>query len=105
MMKFLHTSDWHLGRSLHEKKRYDEFDQFLAWLLQFMTTERVDALLVAGDVFDTTTPSNKAQEQYYDFLSQIPTTGCKHVVIIGGTMILQAFWKPRRIYLGACIFM
>lgn len=83
-MKILHTSDWHLGRSLYDKRRYNEFEAFLKWLIQFITDEKIDVLLVAGDVFDTTTPSNRAQELYYHFLGQITKTACRHVVIIGG---------------------
>lgn len=83
-MKLLHTSDWHLGRSLYGRKRYDEFESFLNWLLKFITAEKIDILLVAGDVFDTTTPGNRAQELYYEFLSDISKTCCRHVVIIGG---------------------
>jgi len=83
-MKILHTSDWHLGRSLYNKKRYDEFKAFLEWLIEFINREKIDLLLVAGDIFDTTTPSNRAQELYYQFLGKIPKTCCRHVVIIGG---------------------
>ena len=56
-MRFLHTSDWHLGRSLYGRKRYNEFSAFLDWLIQTIEEEKVDALLLAGDVFDTSTPS------------------------------------------------
>lgn len=83
-MKLLHTSDWHLGRSLYDRKRYNEFEAFLYWLLEFITDEKIDILLVAGDVFDTTTPGNRAQELYYQFLSNVSKTCCRHVVIIGG---------------------
>jgi exonuclease SbcD len=83
-MKLLHTSDWHLGRSLYDKKRYEEFDAFLNWLTGFMAKEKIDILLVSGDIFDSTAPSNRAQQIYYRFLAQIPETGCRHVVIIGG---------------------
>ncbi len=83
-MKILHTSDWHLGRSLYGKNRYDEFSIFLEWLAQTIKEKGVDALLVAGDVFDTCTPSNRAQELYYRFLCQVSTSCCRHVVIIAG---------------------
>ena len=63
-MKILHTSDWHLGRSLYGRKRYEEFAVFLDWLVQTIEDEKVDALLVAGDVFDMSTPSNRAQALY-----------------------------------------
>ena len=83
-MKFLHTSDWHLGRSLYGRKRYDEFDVFLDWLAQTIVDEEVDALLVAGDVFDTSTPSNQAQALYYRFLCRVSASCCRHVVVIAG---------------------
>ena len=83
-MKILHTSDWHLGRSLYGRKRYDEFSEFLDWLAQTIEDERVDTLLVAGDVFDTSTPSNRAQELYYRFLCRVSTSCCRHAVVIGG---------------------
>ena len=58
-MKILHTSDWHLGRSLYGRKRYEEFSGFLDWLVLTIENQKVDVLLVAGDVFDTSTPSNR----------------------------------------------
>ena len=61
-MKILHTSDWHLGRSLYGRKRYDEFLEFLDWLGKTIEEEGIDVLLVAGDIFDTSTPSNRAQK-------------------------------------------
>jgi DNA repair protein SbcD/Mre11 len=83
-MKLLHTSDWHLGRSLYDRKRYDEFEAFLNWLAEFITGEKIDLLLVSGDVFDSSAPGNRAQELYYSFLWQISRTCCRHVVITGG---------------------
>ena len=83
-MKILHTSDWHLGRSLYGRKRYEEFSAFLDWLVQTIENEKIDALLVAGDVFDTSTPSNRAQELYYRFLCRVAASCCRHVVVIAG---------------------
>jgi DNA repair protein SbcD/Mre11 len=83
-MKILHTSDWHLGRSLYGRKRYEEFSSFLDWLAQTIEDEGIDALLVAGDIFDNSTPSNRAQELYYRFLCRVSTSCCRHVVVIAG---------------------
>ncbi len=83
-MKILHTSDWHLGRSLYGRKRYDEFSAFLDWLSNTIQEESVDALLVAGDLFDTSTPSNKAQKLYYRFLCRVSASCCRHIVVIAG---------------------
>ncbi len=84
-MKVLHTADWHLGqRFLTGQERLVEQRAFLAWLLTAVQTQAVDALVVAGDVFDTTSPSYAAQELYYTFLVQLQATGCRHVVVVGG---------------------
>lgn len=83
-MRILHTSDWHLGRSLNDRKRYDEFYQFLNWLAALIELEHIDILLVAGDIFDSAMPSNRAQELYYQFLNKTINSCCRHVVIIGG---------------------
>ncbi|MCF7918986.1 MAG: exonuclease SbcCD subunit D C-terminal domain-containing protein [Candidatus Cloacimonetes bacterium] len=83
-MKVLHTSDWHLGRALYGRKRYEEFELFLSWLAETIRRESVDILLLSGDVFDSSLPSNRAQELYYRFLSTATSTGCRHIVIIAG---------------------
>ncbi len=83
-MKILHTSDWHIGRTLYDRKRYDEFEKFFIWLLNTLESENIDVLLIAGDIFDNGTPSNKAQELYYKFLCNVNKTKCQHIVIIGG---------------------
>lgn len=83
-MRLLHTSDWHLGKRLFDKERYDVFENFLTWLLGTIRKERVDTLIVAGDIFDTAVPTNKSLRLYYDFLSQLTGSGCRHVVIVSG---------------------
>ncbi len=83
-MKILHTSDWHIGRTLYGKKRYEEFEDFLTWLAETIQQNEIDALLVAGDVFDTSAPSNRAQELYYRFLYRVAASSCRHVVVVAG---------------------
>jgi exonuclease SbcD len=83
-MRILHTSDWHIGRTLYGKKRYEEFEAFLNWLADVIQQNKIDVLLVAGDVFDTSTPSNRAQELYYRFLCRVVASSCRHVVIVAG---------------------
>lgn len=83
-MKILHTSDWHLGRTLYGRKRTEEYGRFLTWLAETIEREEIDLLCVAGDVFDTTTPSNRSQNLYFNFLQQVVTAGCREVVIIAG---------------------
>lgn len=83
-MKILHTSDWHLGHLLYQQKRDEEHRAFLDWLLDLIGSERVDLLLVAGDVFDTGCPSNYALEMYFSFLARCGSLGCRQVVVVGG---------------------
>lgn len=84
-MRILHTSDWHLGRSLLGKRRYPEFSQLLDWMLQCIDDQTIEVLIIAGDIFDTTTPSVTAQDQYYNFLAKAATkASCQHIVVIGG---------------------
>ncbi|MBD3726391.1 MAG: exonuclease subunit SbcD, partial [Moraxella osloensis] len=101
MLTLLHTSDWHLGRRLYGKPRYDEFKQFLDWQLQTLREQKVDVLLIAGDIFDTTAPSNQAQNLYYDFLSQVCHTECRHVVIVAGNHDSASFLEAPKQLLKA----
>ncbi|MGI8760575.1 MAG: exonuclease SbcCD subunit D [Jatrophihabitantaceae bacterium] len=59
-MKFLHTSDWHLGRSLHGEPLLAHQRAFLAWLVELAAERAVDAVLVAGDIYDRAVPSTDA---------------------------------------------
>jgi exonuclease SbcD len=83
-LKLLHTSDWHIGRTLYGRKRYEEFEAFLTWLAETIRQNEIDVLLVAGDVFDTSAPSNRAQELYYRFLCRVAASSCRHVVVVAG---------------------
>ncbi|MEI8083527.1 MAG: exonuclease SbcCD subunit D C-terminal domain-containing protein [Actinomycetes bacterium] len=95
-MKILHTSDVHLGRVLYGRKRYAEFEQFLDWLAATIESAGVDALLLAGDVFDTATPSNRAQELYFGFLGRVARSSCRHVVVIAGNHDSPSFLRASR---------
>jgi exonuclease SbcD len=83
-MRIIHTSDWHLGRRLYGQARYQEFANFLDWLSDYISHNTIDALLIAGDVFDSNSPSNRAQNLYYDFLNKVAHSPCRHIVIISG---------------------
>lgn len=67
-LRLLHTSDWHLGHTLSDWSREQEHASFLAWLLDTIESEQVDALLIAGDVFETSNPPATALEQWFQFL-------------------------------------
>ncbi|WP_400191734.1 exonuclease subunit SbcD [Hymenobacter sp. B81] len=84
-MKVLHTADWHLGqRFISGHERTEEHRRFLDWLGATVQARGVEVLVVAGDVFDTGSPSSAALELYYSFLVQLRQTSCREVVIVGG---------------------
>lgn len=68
-MKILHTADWHIGQTFHDFERTYEHQQFLDWLIQSLQDQRIDVLLISGDVFDTSNPSAAATKMFYSFLS------------------------------------
>jgi exonuclease SbcD len=68
-LKLCHTSDWHLGHTLHGHGREHEHARFLAFLLETLASEEADALIVAGDVFDSANPPASAQAMLYRFLA------------------------------------
>ncbi|WP_207936297.1 exonuclease SbcCD subunit D C-terminal domain-containing protein [Pseudomonas sp. 51_B] len=84
-MRLFHTSDWHLGQSLHGQERDFEHACFLDWLLGQLHLRQPDALLIAGDIFDTVNPPVKAQERLYDFIVQAHEQQPKlQIVMIAG---------------------
>lgn len=83
-MRILHTSDWHLGHKLFGRHRDSEFASFLDWLSDLISKQRIDVLIVAGDLFDSQAPSNRNQALYYSFLSSVSHSCCKHIVITAG---------------------
>ena len=82
-MKILHTSDWHLGQNFYNKSRKNEHERFLQWLLEQVTEHNIDAIIVAGDIFDTSTPPSYAREMYNKFVVDSNKIGCQ-LVLLGG---------------------
>ncbi|MGV8899195.1 MAG: exonuclease SbcCD subunit D C-terminal domain-containing protein [Burkholderiaceae bacterium] len=84
-MRFIHTSDWHLGQTLHTFERGFEHQHFLDWLLDTLVAEQVEGLLISGDIFDNANPSAASQKQLYRFLQQAKTrVPHLNIVIIAG---------------------
>jgi len=69
-MKILHTADWHIGQLFHEYDRTYEHQQFLDWLVETLQKERIDVLLISGDVFDLSNPAAASVKIFYTFLIQ-----------------------------------
>lgn len=84
-MKIIHTADWHLGNTFHGHDRETEQRHFLGWLVDAIRLHAPDALIVSGDVFDTSNPTAGAEALYYEFLSTAAETlpGLQIIVTAG----------------------
>src|ERR1700722_18261696 len=82
-MRFLHTSDWHLGRSLHRADLREAQSAFLDLLVETARAERVDAVLVAGDVYDRAIAPVDSVALCEDALARLRDTGARVIVISG----------------------
>ncbi len=82
--RLLHTADWHLGKMLNDQSRDEEHAQFLEWLLLAVKEHEVDAIVLAGDVFDSANPPQSALSRYYNFVSQLFRQGNCAFAVVGG---------------------
>jgi exonuclease SbcD len=83
-MKILHTSDWHLGKTLENISRINEQRQFIDELCDIADKEQIDLVLIAGDIFDTYNPSSAAEELFYEAIDRLNAKGTRALVIIAG---------------------
>ena len=82
-LKILHTSDFHIGKQLLKVDFFEDMELFFDWLIKVIKEEKIDVLLMSGDLFDQANPSQQAMRQYYMFLKRMIPLNCK-VIITGG---------------------
>lgn len=82
-MRFLHTADWHVGKTLQGRSRLDEQEQVSAEIVDIAKRERIDCVLLAGDIFDSPAPTADAQRVVCDALAEIAGAGMAAVVVGG----------------------
>ena len=82
-MKFLHTSDLHIGKRLHEQTLINEQRQMLSMLIRIARERSVDAVLIAGDVYDRSVPSLEAVDVFDDFITELSILGISVFIIAG----------------------
>ncbi|TRX05825.1 exonuclease subunit SbcD [Flavobacterium gawalongense] len=82
-LKIVHTADWHLGQTFLQKSRIEEHQYFIDWLLETIQTQDIDAIIIAGDIFDVSNPTIEALNKYHYFLTEAYKKGVQ-VVIVGG---------------------
>lgn len=83
-MKILHTADWHLGKMLEAHSRLEEQSQVLEQICTIADEQQVDAIIVAGDIFDTFNPSIEASELLFRTLYRLSHNGTRAVIAIAG---------------------
>ncbi|MFY8274885.1 exonuclease subunit SbcD [Pseudoalteromonas sp. SSDWG2] len=84
-MRLLHTSDWHLGQLFYDHERYDEHAAFLSWLREEIVQQKVDVLLISGDIYHTATPPTRAENQFYQFIKSVNSDNPQlSIVVIAG---------------------
>jgi exonuclease SbcD len=83
-MKILHTADWHLGKRLDNFSRLEEQKEIMQEICDIADTEEVDAVIIAGDLFDTINPPTEAVELFYKTLKMLSNNGKRVVIAIAG---------------------
>jgi exonuclease SbcD len=99
-MRFLHTADWHVGKPLRGRSRMDEYAAALDQVAAIATDRAVDAVLVAGDVFDSPAPPPEAEKLVYDFLARLASERIACVVIAGNHDHPRKLEAPARLLEG-----
>jgi len=96
--RVIHTADWHLGKLLNDQSRDGEHERFFSWLLELADETSADAIIVAGDVFDSANPPQSAQSRYYDFVSALhKRSGCALVLIAGNHDSAALLEAPKQV--------
>ena len=85
MIRILHTADWHLGQNFFGYDRVEEHTHFLQWLVRELKENKIDVLLIAGDIFDVSNPSAASQSLYYHFIYRVTAENpTLQIVIVAG---------------------
>lgn len=83
-MRFIHTSDWHLGKSLEGHSRLDEQEKFCKDFIDLVNENDIDMVIIAGDIYDTSNPPAQAEKLFYKTVSELSQNGKRCVLIIAG---------------------
>ncbi|MGG1552684.1 exonuclease SbcCD subunit D [Paenibacillus ferrarius] len=83
-MRILHTADWHFGRTLEGRSRMKEQVAFMDELLDVVRDERVDIVLIAGDIYDSVNPPAAAEQLFYEGIARLSDGGKRQVAVISG---------------------
>ncbi|MBS3987909.1 MAG: exonuclease subunit SbcD, partial [Erysipelothrix sp.] len=83
-MRVLHTSDWHLGKTIEGRDRHKEQEDFIEELGQIAKDAKIDLVLVAGDIFDTYNPPALAEQLFCNAIDLLAEGGKRGVIVVAG---------------------
>ncbi|MEC0179793.1 exonuclease subunit SbcD, partial [Paenibacillus favisporus] len=82
-MRILHTGDWHFGRTLEGRSRMKEQEDFVEELVRIVHDQKIDLVMMAGDVYDSVNPPASAEQLFYEAAARLTEGGTPLVVIAG----------------------
>lgn len=83
-MRFIHTSDWHIGKNLEGHSRLEEQEKFCNDFIKIVETNNIDMVIIAGDVYDTSNPPAGAETLFYKTICKLADNGNRCVLVIAG---------------------
>lgn len=83
-MRFIHTSDWHLGKNLEGHSRLAEQEKFCKDFIDLVNENDIDMVIIAGDIYDTSNPPAQAEKLFYKTVSELSQNGKRCVLVIAG---------------------
>ncbi len=83
-LKILHTSDWHLGKYLDKYSRIDEQEKFIDELEKICNDEKIDLIIIAGDIYDVTNPPIVAEKLFFSAVKRLSLNGKRPIIIVSG---------------------
>ena len=83
-MRILHTSDWHLGKTLEQYSRLEEQEEFLEEFIEIVAKNNIDLVIIAGDIYDNGNPPAKAEAMFYNTLKKITKGGKTAILVVAG---------------------
>ena len=83
-MRFIHTSDWHIGKNLEGHSRLEEQEKFCNDFIKIVETNNIDMVIIAGDVYDTSNPPAGAETLFYKTICKLGDNGNRCVLVIAG---------------------
>ncbi len=99
-MKILHTADWHIGKRFNSVDYLEDFIFFKNELVTLVKDNKIDIILVSGDVFDVYSPNTSAQEVYYETIHELAEISCvKHIFITAGNHDSASWLQAPKVFL------